>query len=383
MNILLDFIPLQYAGGVGGAASFTKVVSDNVIKNKKQDNIYAIFDSRLSVGKQYNYKEYSKENNIILLDRAHNKIGSLIDKYQINTWFISIAQFYEDTDLSDINCKIIMFIHDIFDVERNDNKIDLMLLAREDISVAEKTKRIISLISGRWKHRAKKKYNNILKLYTAKNTISYTVSEYSREAIYYYFNIQKNIRICYSPRKEVYMEDSICNNTLKSLIESHTPYLLFLGGKREYKNINVLLKILPNLIRDFPQLKLLTLNYKNSNNGYHINIDFLSDSDLEYAYKNASALIFASFFEGFGYPPIEAMKYKTPIIASNVTSIPEILKDSVFYFSPFYPVDLYKSIKYALNSKDVLIKKMENRLVEIKKQQEKDLNLLINEIYSK
>lgn len=383
MNILLDFIPLQYAGGVGGAASFTKVVSDNVIKNKKQDNIYAIFDSRLSVGKQYNYKEYSKENNIILLDRAHNKIGSLIDKYQINTWFISIAQFYEDTDLSDINCKIIMFIHDIFDVERNDNKIDLMLLAREDISVAEKTKRIVSLISGRWKHRAKKKYNNILKLYTAKNTISYTVSEYSREAIYYYFNIQKNIRICYSPGKEVYMEDSICNNTLKSLIESHTPYLLFLGGKREYKNINVLLKILPNLIRDFPQLKLLTLNYKNSNNGYHINIDFLSDSDLEYAYKNASALIFASFFEGFGYPPIEAMKYKTPIIASNVTSIPEILKDSVFYFSPFYPVDLYKSIKYALNSKDVLIKKMENRLVEIKKQQEKDLNLLINEIYSK
>lgn len=383
MNILLDFIPLQYAGGVGGAASFTKVISDHVIKHKKQDNIYAIFDSRLPVGKQYNYKEYSIENNIILLDRAHNKIGVLIDKYQIDTWFISIGQFYEETDLSNINCKVIMFIHDIFDVERNDNKIDLMLIDRKDISIIEKAKRFISLISKRWERRAKKKYNNILKLYTAPNTIPYTVSEYSREAISYYFNIQKNIRICYSPEKEVHMEDSICNNTLKSLVDSHTPYLLFLGGKREYKNINILLKILPKITSDFPRLKLLTLNYKNSNNSHHINIDFLSDSDLEYAYKNASALVFSSFFEGFGYPPIEALKHKTPTIASNVTSIPDVLKDSAFYFSPFYPVDLYKSIKKTLNSKDLLINKMENRLIEIKKQQKKDLDLLINEIYRK
>jgi glycosyltransferase involved in cell wall biosynthesis len=125
------------------------------------------------------------------------------------------------------------------------------------------------------------------------------------------------------------------------------------------------------------------LNYGHSTHQQHIDIPFLSDSDLEHAYKNAHALVFGSFFEGFGYPPIEAMRYNTPCVASNVTSIPEILGNAGIYFSPFYPADLYRAIKEVLNDRDCRHEQMQHRYVEVSERQREDLKLLVNEIFQK
>src|SRR5204862_7444540 len=48
---------------------------------------------------------------------------------------------------------------------------------------------------------------------------------------------------------------------------------------------------------------------------------------LELLYNGAAMFVFPSIYEGFGLPPLEAMACGTPVIASNVTSIPEVVGD--------------------------------------------------------
>ena len=56
--------------------------------------------------------------------------------------------------------------------------------------------------------------------------------------------------------------------------------------------------------------------------------------ELPRAYNLATALLFPSYYEGFGWPPLEAMACGAPVVASNVTSIPEVVGDSALTFAP-------------------------------------------------
>jgi len=66
-------------------------------------------------------------------------------------------------------------------------------------------------------------------------------------------------------------------------------------------------------------------------------LDYIDEEDLPGLYKNASALVFPSLFEGFGIPLVEAMATGCPIIASNSTSIPEVAGDAAYLFDPKNP----------------------------------------------
>jgi hypothetical protein len=52
-------------------------------------------------------------------------------------------------------------------------------------------------------------------------------------------------------------------------------------------------------------------------------------------YAGAFLFVFPSFMEGFGLPPLEAMACEVPVIASNQTSVPEILGDAPLYINPY------------------------------------------------
>ena len=125
MNLLLDFIPFQYANGLGGAASFAKAITDAISqKRDKEDLIYAAYDSTMPEGKRYNCEEIAKEYSFTLIDLSKTSLHTAISEHAIDVLFICIGQFYERYDLSGITCKTVMFIHDIFDVERLNNQID-------------------------------------------------------------------------------------------------------------------------------------------------------------------------------------------------------------------------------------------------------------------
>jgi len=79
--------------------------------------------------------------------------------------------------------------------------------------------------------------------------------------------------------------------------------------------------------------KVFTKGLKNSSNfsfmGY-VERDF-----LELLTEQAYAFIYPSLNEGFGYPPIDSMKYGVPVAASGTTSIPEVCGDAALYFDPY------------------------------------------------
>lgn len=64
---------------------------------------------------------------------------------------------------------------------------------------------------------------------------------------------------------------------------------------------------------------------------------YVSDEELSALLTGAAALVFPSLFEGFGMPLVEAMAVGTPIVCSDVTSLPEVGAEAALYFDPKRP----------------------------------------------
>ncbi|MCX6340468.1 MAG: glycosyltransferase family 1 protein [Candidatus Aureabacteria bacterium] len=75
-----------------------------------------------------------------------------------------------------------------------------------------------------------------------------------------------------------------------------------------------------------------------------ITIDYVTHEDLPALYRAAEALVFPSFYEGFGLPPLEAMASGTPVIASTAPAIPEVVGDAALMCDPHDPEGIARAI---------------------------------------
>lgn len=64
-------------------------------------------------------------------------------------------------------------------------------------------------------------------------------------------------------------------------------------------------------------------------------LGYVDPSDKPYLYSRAAAFVYPSFYEGFGFPPLEAMAVGTPVVASNVASLPEVAGDGAVLVDPY------------------------------------------------
>ena len=102
--------------------------------------------------------------------------------------------------------------------------------------------------------------------------------------------------------------------------------------------------------------------------------DYVSTKQLEEYYANAYLFFYPTLNEGFGYPPLEAMKYGTPVIASSISAVREVCEHSVLYFNP-YSIEEMTTKLIQFQSMDYKIQKQKsiNQYYKIKKKQTKDL----------
>lgn len=152
-----------------------------------------------------------------------------------------------------------------------------------------------------------------------------------------------------------------------------TPYFLFVGNIKPHKNLK----------RTLESFKLFLEKYQNLENlpqfiivgkkeGFItgdniVNLvekDFLlrkyvkftgwiDDNELDELYSNALALVFPSYYEGFGFPPLEAMASDCPVIASDKACIPEICGEAALYFDPFSIESILGKMTIIFKEKDI------------------------------
>lgn len=78
---------------------------------------------------------------------------------------------------------------------------------------------------------------------------------------------------------------------------------------------------------------------------------FIEDCDKPFIYNLSSLFIYPSFFEGFGFPPLEAMACGVPVIASNNSSLPEICGSAAILIDPYKPEEIFEAARQILSDK--------------------------------
>jgi glycosyltransferase involved in cell wall biosynthesis len=80
---------------------------------------------------------------------------------------------------------------------------------------------------------------------------------------------------------------------------------------------------------------------------------YVPEADLPALYSGAICFVYASYFEGFGLPPLEAMKCGTPVIVGNQTSLPEVVDDAGLMVNPFDEAEIMSALARLIDSPDL------------------------------
>jgi len=135
--------------------------------------------------------------------------------------------------------------------------------------------------------------------------------------------------------------------------EKRLPYFITLGGA-EHKNVANVLMAFSFVRKRNKRCTLIVLGTINRGEEHIIHVPegvtFETMDLYEYHLQHASGLVFCSFKEGFGLPPLEAIGYGCPIILSAIPPLKEIYKDIGRFVDPYNPFDIENAMTEVLEN---------------------------------
>lgn len=170
-----------------------------------------------------------------------------------------------------------------------------------------------------------------------------TDSDFSRQEISKYFNgYESKVRVISlgfnRPVEQMHKSE------LSSRWQARRPYILSVGNIKPHKNLHRLKKAFEQIADRLPHALYIigrADGFISGGKGEHLvgndRIHFtgyLSDEEVAAAYSFADLFVFPSLYEGFGLPPLEAMSYGIPVVASSAASIPEVCGDAALFCNP-------------------------------------------------
>lgn len=206
------------------------------------------------------------------------------------------------------------------------------------------------------------------------------ISEQTKKDILEFYKIpEEKVVVCYQACDPVFMKQvsEEEKKRIKARYELPPEFFLYVGSIIERKNLLNICKAL-FLLRNELTIPLVVIGeggkYKKLVNDYILQnglqqkIIFLSDragikNDLEFGtpatlaaiYQSAIAMIYPSFYEGFGLPVAEALCSRLPVITSNVSCLPEAGGDAAFFADPSRAEEIAEGMRKIYNDHELVV----------------------------
>lgn len=333
MRVAIDARGVNWYKGTGIGTYTDNILSQ--LLNIDQENYYHIYWS----GDDYE-RLNAPNSKIIMTSKKHhrffqqNYIPSNLSKEKIDVYHVP----QNGIGLSEnITCKKVITVHDLipYIMPETVGRGYLLKFLKEVPNIIENTDAII------------------------------TVSNWSKRDILKFFPIEED-KVFVTPlatdMKYRPLDKEWCRYMIEKKMNIKKPFILYIGGFSPRKNVRSLImafsKVYPNLNKDYAlvitgslrdegnSLKELCSNLQISSQV--IFTGFVEEDMLPILYNGAELFVYPSYYEGFGLPPLEAMSCGTPVITSNVSSIPEVVGDAGILIDPYDTTNLMKALENTL-----------------------------------
>ena len=368
MKILIDLQGAQSTASHGrGIGRYSLEISQAIVRNRKDheviivlndhfpetiEPIRGVFDGLLPQSNicVWDAVEPTSENNPA--NQWRGRVAELIREVFITNfnpdviYITSLFEGFIDNAITKVKCKFkkIPTVVTLFDV---------IPLVREDLYLKD------SLMRNWYFHKVEE---------LKKADLCLSISEASRIECIENLNFEAGKIVNVSTAANSQFErKALGEETLNSIRKKyglHKPFILYTGGIDDRKNIEGLIRafaVLPTTLKKSHQLAIVCSIQAESQttlknlaqqhglmSGTVIFTNYISEDDLVNLYNLCEVFVFPSLHEGFGLPALEAMMCGAPVIASNTSSLPEVVGLKSALFDPLDDEDIARKITQVL-----------------------------------
>ena len=353
MNLLFNLVAVQpiHSAKFHGGGSYGEVIFWALVKRGAKFS--CAYDSKKYLDPAI--VEACKEKDIPLFDISVQSPQEIIDANQIDAFYTPLYSLEKKWA---IDVKDFVFTwHGVRALEMQYSWAGVGFAKK----IGQKFEALVRYRESWKKYFYKPKYQDLAKRMAEGKARAITVSEHSRASIKAFFPELLNLEIpvFYSPMTEYEPQ-----GFLPPGVTSKKYFLLTSGARWEKNNLRAA-RAFDELVGMYESqgksldMKMVITGATNAraylrhlkHKDRFVLLGYVENKELEFLHQNAYAFVFPSLNEGFGYPPVQSMRYGVPVAASGTTSIPEVCGDAVLYFDPYSVSEIKNRLVQMLDSK--------------------------------
>ncbi|MFA6306834.1 MAG: glycosyltransferase family 1 protein [Patescibacteria group bacterium] len=211
------------------------------------------------------------------------------------------------------------------------------------------------------------------------------VSEFTKkEMVEFYQADAEKIKVVYNGFNGALYRPIQDAEKIKQVLNKYdikAPYIFYAGRLEKKKNTANLVGAYAIMRQKFSQIKPKLVLVGRADSGYDeikyvineydlednvIMTGWVPEADMPYIYNGAALFVFPSLYEGFGIPLLQAMVCGTPVAASNIASIREVVKDSALLFNPGDKDDMAQKMAKILLDRELADQLISNGFIRVK-----------------
>lgn len=384
-KLLFDLSAAQTPHGVpAGGAEYAVTVFKYIAQRYSSEDFCCVYSNRMPISDEL--LDICRSKGIELFEVSGcGEIQRLLEREEIVRFYTAMPYDLYALDFSAV--ELVFTFHGLRQVEKPADDYE-SFFATDLRSFANA---YVKRLSPRWwpgKYAAR--YRELL-FKPSKKTSIVVVSNHTKYSLMrQYPDLDpESIRVLYSPLQPP-LDRPAQGGVLQQFGLSDQGYLLVISAGRWIKNAYRCMSAVQQLYADRRDLSVKTFvcgvdarlvarfrkRFPDSRFQY---VGYLDYSDLTCLLENAMGFIYPTLNEGFGYPPLEAMRRSTPAACAAVTSIPEVCGQAVLYFNPYDTDEIYSRVLQLVtdeSTRQALRERGQLRYSEIARRQEDDLRML-------